>query len=171
MTGWCFEAPRPKIKNASTAERSVKVMCQVLWQDTGKVTLELLTATLQHHSEAFQQQASILEQLNINLDSLARECGKLDQRLQVIERQQDTNQNKEAASKESAAFLSLLQDYVAVFCTKMISQLSYKIDSWPELAILLAEEASAAKESGSQPGLVTKDLINTLAQHHFTWND
>lgn len=120
MTGWCFEAPRPNNKNASTAERSVKVMCQALWQDTGKVTLELLTATLQHHSEAFQQQASILEQLNINLDSLARECGKLDQRLQVIGRQQDTDQNKEAASKESAAFLSLLQDYVAVFCTKMI---------------------------------------------------
>ena len=54
----------------------------------------------------------------------------------------------------------------------MISQLSYEIGSWQELAILLAEEASAAEETGStQPGPVTQDLITTLAQHCFMWKD
>ncbi len=58
------------------------------------------------------------------------------------------------------------------FAPKLCSQLSYEISSWQELAIILAEEASAAKESGStDPGPVTQDLTSNLAGHHFTWND
>jgi len=96
-------------------------------------------------------------------------CCELEQRIQVIERQRDTAQNSEKTLRDRIASLSLLRDHVAVFRAKICSQLSYEISSWQELAIILAEEASAAKESGStDPGTVTQNLTSNLAGHHFT---
>lgn len=108
----------------------------------------------------------------MKFNSLVRVCGELEQRIQVIERQRDTAQNNETDLRDRIAFLSLLRDHIALFRNKMIAHLSFEINSWQELAVLLAEEASAAKKSGStQPGPVTQDLIATLARHRFTWND
>lgn len=108
----------------------------------------------------------------MKFNSLVRVCGELEQRIQVTERQRDTAQNKETDLRDRIAFLSLLRDHIALFCHKVVLRLSFEMNSWQELAVLLAEEASAGKKSGSnQPGLVTQDLIATLARHRFTWND
>jgi len=169
-------------KNAYThsltaLEESVEALCQELRQDASnsKAILDLIAA-VQQSCEALRRQASTVfshsEQVIIKFNSLVRVCGELEQRIQVIERQRDTAQNGEIALRDRIAFLSLLCDHIALFRTKMISQLSYEIGSWQELAILLAEEASAAKEGGStQPGPVTQDLTTVLARHCFTWND
>ena len=107
-----------------------------------------------------------------DIEQPSRVCGELEQRIQVIERQRGIAQNSEVDLGDRIAFLSMTSDYIALFRTKMIPNLSYEINSWPELAVLLAEEASAAKKNGStQPGPATQDLIATLAQHCFTWND
>ena len=120
--------------------------------------------------QRFRQSHS--ERVIVTLNSLSRVCGELEQRIQVIQRQRGTAQNREVDLRDRIAFLSMTSNYVALFRTKMIPHLSYEINSWPELAVMLAEEASAAKINGStQPGPVTQDLIAILARHRFTWND
>jgi len=155
-------------------EESVEALCEELRLDTSnsQAILILIAAVQQHGGSLWRQASSVFshsEQLIVKFNSLVRVCCELEQRIQVIERQRDTAQNSEKTLRDRIASLSLLRDHVAVFRAKICSQLSYEISSWQELAIILAEEASAAKESGStDPGPVTQDLTSNLAGHHFT---
>ena len=70
----------------------------------------------------------------------------LEQRIQVIERQQDTVQNSDNAPRDRIAFQTLLCDHIAVFCPEMCAQMYY--GSCHEFVIMLAEEAPDAKTGG-----------------------
>lgn len=161
----------------SALEESVEALCEELRQDASNSQAMLnLIAAVQQNAGCLRRQASYVfshsEQVIVKFNSLVRVCGELEQRMQGMARQRDIAQKNENALRDRIDFLSLLPDHVAVFRTNMCSQLSYEIGSWQELAIILAEEASAVKDSGSsKPGLVTQDLISTLARHCFTWSD
>ena len=162
------------LSRLNTLEKSIEVPCQKLQDATSSKAILDLSSAVQPHGKALWRQVSIIfscsEQIIVKLNSLVKVCGEVEPPLQVIERERGIAQIRETALRDRA--LSVVHDHITVFRTKLTSQLSYDIGSWQELAILLAEEASAAEESGStQPGPVTQDLYATLAPHNFTWND
>ena len=83
------------------------------------------------------------EQVMIKFSSFVSD---LEQRIQVIEKQQDTVQNSDNALRDRIAFQTLLCDHIAVFCADMCAHMYYDIGSWHKLAIMLAEEASDAEQ-------------------------
>ena len=116
---------------------------------------------------------SLSEQIVEMSDTLAKFCGQLEQRLQVVEGEQNTAESNDKACQDRVAFLSLLYNHIAVFQKRMCSQLSFEFEGGSEeLALVLAQERTAAKKSRSAtPGPVTQDLVATLCRHSFTWSE
>ena len=98
-------------------------------------------------------------------------CCRLDQRLQVVEREHDNAKRTEQALQDQVAFLSLLHAHVSIFCRKICLKLAFIFDSWEELALQLASEQALKARSPAAHIPVTQDLVATLEQIGFTWSD
>lgn len=164
--------------NLTALETSTNTLCEQLHQDIGNNPRMLgLTMLVQQHCAALRRQASYVavhsDQIVEKFDSLSGICGQLEQRLQVVEGERDTAQSNEKALQDRVAFLSLLRNHIPVFQKRMCSELSFEFQGgWEELALVLAQERTAARQSRSATlGPVTQDLDTTLCRLSFTWVD
>ena len=157
-------------------EKDVDRICDRLDEDSNSTQSILqLLANIQEHCSQVQRAAattcSLSQQVVQHFDTLVSVCGELERRLQVVEGERDAAQQQTKKLQQELEFLSLLRDHIAVFRKNICSKLSYRFDTWEELAVELAIERGLKARNLTAPTPVTQDLDSVLARCGIVWSD
>lgn len=112
----------------STMDDDVDNLCNRLQQDSNSTRSILqLMASIQEHCSEVQQAAATTRSLSQqvkNFDTLVRVCRELEQRLQVLEGEQDAAQQTTKEWQKELGFLSLLHEHAE--CCSLLQKHMFK---------------------------------------------